>query len=80
MGIQFVQKNRFRSTLLTASQLFSLPPPTKMFQFSGFPIHKVDHYPKDNKNLIRQSQVQRKHAPRPGLSQLATTFISQSQA
>ena len=46
MGIQFVQKNRFRSTLLTASQLFSLPPPTKMFQFSGFPIHKVDHHPK----------------------------------
>ena len=36
-GIQFVL-HRFRSPLLTISQLLSLPPPTKMFQFSGFPI------------------------------------------
>ena len=38
---------------------------------------KGDHCSiKSNKNLIRQSQVQKMHAPRPGLSQLATTFIS----
>ena len=36
-GIQFVL-HRFRSPLLTISLLLSLPPPTKMFQFSGFPI------------------------------------------
>ena len=28
---------RFRSPLLTESRLISLPPPTEMFQFSGFP-------------------------------------------
>ena len=36
-GIQFIL-HRFRSPLLTISQLLSLPPLTKMFQFSGFPI------------------------------------------
>lgn len=36
-GIQFVL-SRFHSPLLTTSQLLSFPPPTKMFQFSGFPI------------------------------------------
>lgn len=36
-GIQF-DLHRFRSPLLTISQLLSLPPPTKMFQFGGFPI------------------------------------------
>lgn len=29
---------RFRSPLLTASLLLSFPPPTKMFQFGGFPL------------------------------------------
>lgn len=36
-GIQFVLC-RVRSTLLTASLLLSFPPPTKMFQFGGFPL------------------------------------------
>ena len=30
---------RFRSPLLSESRLFSLPPPTEMFQFGGFPPH-----------------------------------------
>ena len=41
-GIQFVLY-RFRSPLLTISQLLSFPPPTKMFQFSGFPILTDQH-------------------------------------
>ena len=36
-GIRF-ELCRFRSPLLTTSRLISLPPPTKMFQFGGFPI------------------------------------------
>ena len=31
---------RFQSPLLTASRLISFPPPTKMFQFGGFPFPK----------------------------------------
>ena len=41
-GIQFVL-HRFRSPLLTISIFLSLPPLTKMFQFSGFPI-PTDQY------------------------------------
>ena len=37
-GIQFILC-RVRSTLLTASRLFSFPLPTKMFQFGRFPLH-----------------------------------------
>lgn len=36
-GIRF-ELCRFRSPLLTTSRLISLPPPTEMFQFGGFPI------------------------------------------
>ena len=36
-GIQFILC-RVRSTLLTASRLFSFPLPTKMFQFGRFPL------------------------------------------
>ena len=76
-GIQFVLY-RFRSPLLTISQLLSFPPPTKMFQFGGFPIlHGSAH-----KNMlgspIRQSWVPKMYAPRPSLSQLTTTFIGNS--
>ena len=58
--------------------LLSFPPPTKMFQFSGFPIlHGSAH-----KNMlgspIRQSWVPKMYAPRPSLSQLTTTFIGNS--
>ena len=44
-GIQFVL-HRFRSPLLTVSQiLLSLPPPTKMFQFGRFPLPKEHSIP-----------------------------------
>ena len=36
-GIRFVLF-RFRSPLITESLLISIPPPTKMLQFGGFPI------------------------------------------
>ena len=32
----------FRSPLLWKSIFLSLPPPTSMFQFSGFPLYNVD--------------------------------------
>ena len=57
---------RFRSPLLTASRLLSFPPGTKMFQFPGFP--RVIP-------AIRRSPVLGLHAPRRGLSQLATAFL-----
>jgi hypothetical protein len=34
----------FHSPLLRESLLFSFPPPTKMFQFGGFPYLSVCHY------------------------------------
>lgn len=44
-GIQFILC-RVRSTLLTASRLFSFPLPTKMFQFGRFPLQKKEHLQK----------------------------------
>lgn len=75
-GIQF-DLHRFRSPLLTISQLLSLPPPTKMFQFSGFPI-LTDQHKKMLGSPIRQSRDQKMSAPPPSLSQLTTTFIGNS--
>ena len=72
--IQFVLF-RFRSTLLTVSLLLSFPLPTKMFQFSRFPL--LTEHPKIG-SPIRQSRVQWMHAPRPGISLLAATFFSTS--
>ncbi len=57
---------RFRSPLLTASRLLSFPPGTKMFQFPGFPRVLP---------AIRRSPVLRLHAPRRGVSPLATAFV-----
>lgn len=57
--------------------LLSFPPPTKMFQFGGFPL-PWGSSPLIVRGLggpIRRSWVPRMHAPRPGLSQLATTFL-----
>ena len=76
-GIQFVL-NRFRSPLLTISQLLSFPPPTKMFQFGGFPILHGSICKNILGSPIRQSWVQKMYAPRPSLSQLTTTFIGNS--
>lgn len=72
--IQFVLC-RFRSTLLAASLLLSLPLPTKMFQFGRFPL--LTEHPKIG-SPIRPSWVLRMHAPRPGISLLAATFFSTS--
>ena len=44
-GIQFILC-RVRSTLLTASRLFSFPLPTKMFQFGRFPLPQREHLQK----------------------------------
>ena len=57
--------------------LLSFPPPTKMFQFGGFPI-LTDQHKKVLGSPIRQSWVQKMYAPRPSLSQLTTTFIGNS--
>lgn len=61
--------------------LLSLPPPTKMFQFGGFPLPITGSSTTPKGWLgspIRQSQDPRMHAPPLGLSQLATAFISDS--
>ena len=68
---------RFRSPLLTASLLLSLPAGTKMFQFPAFPIAYSNHYGFTVAGCpIRESPVQRLLAPTRGLSQLGTPFIS----
>ena len=58
--------------------LLSFPPPTKMFQFSGFPILHGSTHKNMSGSPIRQSWVQKMYAPRPSLSQLTTTFIGNS--
>ncbi len=63
-----------RSPLLRESQLVSPPPPTKMFQFGGFPL-LTERRPKPSGSPIRASPDLRLHAPPRGLSQLATPFF-----
>jgi len=64
----------------------SLPPPTKMFPFGGFPsgtpILLTEHgfpdatgYSPVAGSPIQRSRVQRLPAPTPGLSQLTTAFL-----
>ncbi len=65
----------FRSPLFRKSQLVSFPPPTKMFQFRGFPL-LTERRPKPPGSPIRGSPDRRLHASPRGLSQLATPFIS----
>jgi hypothetical protein len=66
---------RFRSPLLAESRLISLPRPTQMLHFGrfAFPSEKQGNSRRD---LIRKSWDQRSHAPTPGLSQLATSFVT----
>ena len=64
-----------RSPLLRKSQLVSPPPPTKMFQFGGFPL-LTERRPKPPGSPIQASPDLRLHAPPRGLSQLATPFVS----
>ena len=65
----------FRSPLLRKSQLVFFPPPTKMFQFRGFPL-LTERRPKSSGSPIRGSPDRRLRASPRGLSQLATPFIS----
>ena len=78
MGIWF-GLTPFRSPLLRGSLLVSLPPPTKMFPFGGFPLQRMlrsaGTYSVPAGIPIRESRVQRLPAPTPGLSQLATPFL-----
>lgn len=71
----------FRSPLLRGSRLISLPPPTKMFPFGGFPSRAWDCQAPDATGLpvagipIRGSRVRRLPAPPPGISPLAAPFF-----
>ena len=65
----------FRSPLLTQSHLLSLPPLTKMLQFSGL-LFLSEYYPKIMWCHIRKFLVQWLLVPSQNLSQLATSFIS----
>ncbi len=64
---------RFRSTLLTASLLLSLPAGTKMIQFPAFPL--LTECRRSGGWPIRESPDRRLRAPPRGLSQLATPFV-----
>ena len=75
-GIRFVLF-RFRSPLITESHLISIPPPTKMLQFGGFPFPGI--FGNDDLRqevLLGDLRIQGIHAPHRRLSQLVTTFIS----
>ena len=69
----------FRSPLLGISQLISLPHGTKMLQFPWFDHRPCGRCVCKYRIPIRRSRDHRTRAPTPGLSQLATSFIS-SQA
>ncbi len=69
----------FRSPLLGRSQLVSFPHGTKMLQFPWFDYRTCARYVYSYRIPIRKSRDHRTLAPTPGLSQLATSFIS-SQA
>ena len=67
----------FRSPLLRASRLISLPPGTEMFQFPGFASACADdeaHAPPGFP--IRPSRAQRLCAAPPSFSQLTAAFLA----
>ena len=59
-----------QSPLLTASLLVSFPAGTETIQFPAFPILSDLM-----RSLIQKSPVQRLHATRRSISQLATSFV-----
>ena len=68
---------RFRSPLLSASRLISLPPGTEMFQFPGFALlERSDGTRAPPGCPIRPSGDHSLCAAPPGLSQLTTAFIA----
>ena len=67
----------FRSPLLRASRLISLPPGTEMFQFPGFASACADDRTRALPGCpIRPSRDHRVCATPPSLSQLTTAFIA----
>ena len=73
LRIQF-ELDRFRSLLLTASQLIFFPAGTKTLQFPAFPDHDWSLW----RSLIRTSLVQSLRSARQGISLLVTSFIGVS--
>ena len=70
----------FRSPLLRESRLVSLPPPTKMFPFGGFPLLCYEEHRESLSTFavggpIRESPDRRLHAPTRGLSRLVAPFF-----
>ena len=74
-GVRF-ELCRFRSPLLTASRLVSLPPPTEMLQFRGFPLPagSARGSPLAGGPIRECPDLSLRAAPR-ALSQLATPFF-----
>ncbi len=67
----------FRSPLLRASRLISLPAGTEMFQFPAFASARADDRTRARPGCpIRPSEDHRLCAPPLGLSQLTTAFIA----
>ena len=74
---------RFRSPLLTESQLFSLPAGTEMFHFPAFPPHTLFYSDAGDTPLLSGCQVTPFGNPRitarlttpRGISQSSTSFI-----
>jgi hypothetical protein len=66
----------FRSPLLRASRLISLPLGTEMFQFPRFALSEESDSHKEPGFPIRPSRAHRVCAAPPGLSQLTTAFIA----
>ncbi len=66
-----------RSPLLGESLLFSVPPGTEMFQFSGLASRKAGYHTFSVAGCpIRRSPDRRLFAPPRSLSQLITSFIA----
>ena len=68
----------FRSPLLRVSQLFSLPPATEMFHFTGFPPHtqRGDHQLNSGQVLpFGNPQINIRVSTPCGISQTTTAFI-----
>jgi hypothetical protein len=67
----------FRSPLLRASRLISLPPGTEMFQFPGFALACASDEARASPGCpIRPSRDHRVCATPPSFSQLTTAFIA----
>ena len=72
---------RFRSPLLTESQLFSLPAGTEMFHFPAFPPHhlyiqwRVPQHDSRQVSPFGHPRITGRLSPSRGLSQTPTSFV-----